>query len=210
MDKLVFGFTCEHRLCTNCNDNFTDQCKMCKAEIEDVYQDGLQNKLFPRLEDLKNLMNIDLKKVANKLKLQQTNVVPVMHSMKAKKIADAKNEDRQPEQENVAEDAAHAANQQRNQDENDEEPPVADRSSKRQSKRRTAEKASEPNKNSSAVNESKKNNSNVEQPVKNKSANEPEIVAAVKESKVPVRTRESSRSKESRRPNDDSIKGMVV
>lgn len=228
MDKLVFGFACEHRLCTNCNGNFTDQCKVCKAEIENTYQDALQNKLYPCLENLKDMMTIDLAKVANKLKLQQANAAQLAakpaEEVAKKEIAkkavvemEQNEENQQPENESAAKDEDDARpkenpeetpNQDEDQNENNEAAPVADRSSKRQSKRekKTTEKANESKKNSSAASESKKNNSNVEQPVKSKSFKEPEIVAPVNESKS-VRIRESSRSKEPKKLND-SVKGM--
>lgn len=211
MDKLVFGFTCEHRLCIDCNENFTDQCKVCKADIENTYQDGLQSKVFPCLEDLKNLMAIDLVKVASKLKLQQANAPQptpkAANETAVKQVADEKKADDKPEDENAAKNEDANADQ----DENNEEAPAADRSSKRQSKRerKPVEKASESKKNNSAANESKKNSSNVEQPAKNRSAKEQETSAVANESKTSIRIRESSRSKEPKKL-DDIIKGELV
>ena len=217
MDKLVFGFTCQHRLCTNCNGNFTDQCKLCDAEIENADQDGFQSNVFPCLEGLKNIMAIDLAKVASKLKLQQSNGVqekprPVEDAPEQE--ADVKaNEENQPRDEQAAkEDANPDENQDKNQNEKKEPEQTAFRSPKsprRQSKRerKSTEKANESKKNSSMANESKKNNS-VEQPAQNGSVNEPEVVAAASESKA-VRIRELSRSKEPKKDRlDDSIKGM--
>lgn len=69
IDKLPYGFKCEHKFCVDCNDGHLEFCKECKQEIENHTEDGLQNSLMPHFEDLKNIMNIDLKKVAAKKKL---------------------------------------------------------------------------------------------------------------------------------------------
>lgn len=218
MDKLVFGFTCEHRLCIDCNENYTDQCKVCKADIENTYQDGLQTKMYPCLEDLKNLMAIDLVKVANKLKLQQQTNAPqpppqptpkAVDDEPIKQIVDQKEPDDKPddkpvEDENVAKKSGDADAE---QDEN-EEAPAADRSSKRQSKRKSVEKASESKKNNSAANESKKNNSSVEQPSRTRSAKEQQETS-LNESKTSTRIRDSSRSKETKKL-DEIVKGELV
>ena len=40
IDILAFGFNCEHKFCKKCNDNNTDQCKVCKTNIEKVHEDN--------------------------------------------------------------------------------------------------------------------------------------------------------------------------
>ena len=140
IDRLAIGFNCEHKFCTNCNDNFTDQCKVCKTNIKKVHEDNLQNSLFPHFEDLKNIMSVDLNKIAYKLK-QQQQPKDNEHIEKTTKEIDAnKNEeDNKEDKQNEKEVSEKEGN----------EEPSENRTSKRQTKS-IAKKFSGSSKNNSA------------------------------------------------------------
>lgn len=195
IDRLAFGFNCGHRLCAECNDNFRDQCKICKTDIENVDQDNLQVKMFPFIEDLKNIMGIDMKKVSNKLKQK-----PDVQQQTAKSTnEDAKKVNKNADNKEDKEDKEHEANDEKEDDQNEEKP--TERASRRQVKEKSVKKS----------NESKKNNSsNKKTATKSKSDddNEDEEMA-VDQSKQVKKTRESSRSKsnESKKTLIEIMKG---
>jgi len=156
IDKLAFGFACNHKFCLSCNGNQSDHCKQCGGEIENLLNDKLQNELFLHFDDLKSIMNINLEKVSNKLKQQngQTNEQQTSSDKKStNKDLDDKQEDKNKDQDEKMETDEQNENKEVQQvdtndksanksNENDNLP--ANRSSKRQAARKTGESTSSP------------------------------------------------------------------
>lgn len=191
IDKLAFGFTCDHKFCTTCNDELIDQCKVCKSEIDSVTTDKLQDGLFSRFDDLKDIMSIDLNRVANKLRQsngqQQTagdkNKQPVAKDDNVKEKADEKavDENNQVEEMNVEEPEKEQIEPQNDDDKStDHEDKPANRTSRRQAAKKANESLTEPKKPAAA--KQSKDVETVKNPGKSLS-----------------RTRETSRSKD--KPN---------